>query len=249
MTREENMKGGLSKMNRISAILLVSLLVVGSAGFVFAEPNGADPVTAGADNSATATAAKWHNATAGNVTELVIEGFSVTQSWQGYYGNVSGAIRLGDSSGNVMYNWSLASPSGEVFASRSNSVAWSSIDCFNWTASGAALETAYNIDDAADGVNETFKDSNSHAAFYVGSEEFTSGECMSTDVFDDTGAVDGTFEEVLLHDGSDVVFASLLEDDVDGFDSNTHDFQMLVLEDGHEGNTDTTQYFFYIELE
>lgn len=238
-------------MNRIYTFLLVAILAVSSFGFVLAAPNGAGTVTQEASSSGPAAGTPAnHSAIAGNVTELTISGNSITQSWQGYYGNVSGAIRLADASGNPMYNWSLATPSGEVFASTASSITWASIDCFNWTADGPALETSFNIDDSADGINETFSDASLHAAFVVGSTNFIANQCMSTYVYGSTGAgVAGEFEEVLLHDGTNTVFTSLLEDDLSGFDSAAHDFEMLVLEDGHLGDTSTTPYFFYIELE
>ena len=242
-------------MKKAYLILLVAMLTVFAFGIVSAEPNGASTVTQEASSSGPAAGApENHSAIAGNVTEITIYGESITQSWQGYYGNVSGAIRLADSSGNPMYNWSLASPAGEVFASTASSITWSSIDCFNWTADGTALETAYNIGATdADGVNETFEayGSNAHADFSVGTVTFNATTaCRSADIFDSTGAsVDGNFEEVLLHDGTNTVFAALLEEDLSGFDSSSHDFQMLVLEDGHSGDTSTTPYFFYIELE
>jgi hypothetical protein len=237
-------------MNKIYYIFLVAILAVSTFGFVSADPNGASTVTPETSTRGTTDPASNHSAFAGNVTELTITGNAITQSWQGYFGNVSGAIRLTDGSGNPMYNWSLATPSGEVFASTASSITWSSIDCFDWATDGVALETAFNIDDSADGVNETFSDSNAHVEFFVGSTTFTSGECMSTHIFDSTGAsVDGNFEEVLLHDGTNTVFASLLENDLSGFDSASHDFEMLVLEDGHSGDISTTPYFFYVELE
>lgn len=238
-------------MNRIHTFLLVAILAILSLGFAFATPNGASTVTEviSSNGPAAGTAAN-HSAIAGNVTELSITGNSITQSWQGYYGNVSGAIRLADASGNPMYNWSLASPSGEVFASTASSITWSSIACFDWAADGEALETSFNINDSADGVNETFSDSNVHDAFSVGSTSFVANQCMSTQIFDSTGAgVAGNFEEVLLHDGTNTVFASLLEEDLSGFDNTSHDFEMLVLEDGHSGDSSTTPYFFYVELE
>ena len=164
---------------------------------------------------------------------------------------MTGAIRLADASANVMYNWSIANPSGEVYASTSNSVAWGSIACFDWATNGVALETSYGIGaDDADGVNETFATGNGYDEFYTAGTQFTSGTCMSTKVYDDSGqGVDNHFEEVLLHDGSNVVFTSLLEDDVNGFDNAPHDFEMLVLEDGHGTDTATTTYYFYVELE
>lgn len=237
-------------MNRINIFLLVAVLSIVSVGFVLATPNGAETVTPGTSTRAAVDNASNHSALAGNVTELVIFGSSVTQSWQGYYGNVSGAIELSDASGNPMYNWSLATPSGEVFASIASSVTWASINCFNWTADGVTLEESFNVNDSLDGVNETFTAANAHDVFYVGNKEFTEGECMSTRVFDNTGTgVNDKFEEILLHDGSNTVFASLLENDMTGFDGASHDFEMLVLEDGHGEDSSTTPYFFYIELE
>lgn len=237
-------------MNRINAILLVALLTFSSFGLVIATPNGADPVTSGASTRADPTDAQNHTAIAGNVTELTVYGSTVTQSWQGYFGNVSGSIQLADGSGNAMYNWSLASPQGEVFASSASTITWSSIACFDLATNGAALEGAFGIDPTdADGVDETFA-SNDHDQFYVGSTDFTVGQCNNTKIFDDTGAgVNNNFEEVLLTDGTNTVFASLLEEDLTGFDGKSHDFQMLVLENGHAGDSATTPYFFYIELE
>ena len=59
------------------------------------------------------------------------------------------------------------------------------------------------------------------------------------------------FEETLLYAPQEqaIVFASLLEQDLTGFDSSTHDFEMIVLEDGHGTDTQVTSYYFYVEIE
>ena len=74
---------------------------------------------------------------------------------------------------------------------------------------------------------------------------------MSARIYGDTGAgVDTEFEEVLLKGGSnETIFASILEEDMLGFNDASHDFQMLVLEDGHGTDTATRPYYFYVELE
>jgi hypothetical protein len=89
---------------------------------VAVEPFGATVVNL-SSTRATPDDATGIPALAGNVTELSISGFSITQSWQGYFGNVTGTIMLSDSSDNVMYNWSLASPEGEIYASTNSSIA------------------------------------------------------------------------------------------------------------------------------
>ena len=53
---------------------------------------------------------------AGNITELNIVGTTITQTWQGFVGNVSGTITLDDSENNTLINWSLGDPEGEVYA-------------------------------------------------------------------------------------------------------------------------------------
>jgi len=215
-----------------------------------------------------------HPAQAGNVTEINIFGFSTTQSWQGYYGNVSGTIQLADGSDEVMYNWSLASPEGEIYASVNESISWGNIMCFNFTATGtygddsgnigntsllgmnlSQLENAYSIGvDDVDGVDETFSliGAGTHNTFYTNNLDFTEGECRNTRIYNSTGlGEDDKFEEVLLYDSDtqNVVYASILNEDALGFDDAYHDFEMLVLEDGHDIDTGVTLYYFYVELQ
>ena len=78
------------------------------------------------------------------MTEINIFGYSPTQSWQGYFGNISGTVQLADSGDNVMYNWSLASPQGEIYASTSNSINWANVQCFNYTASATHADESGN---------------------------------------------------------------------------------------------------------
>ncbi len=249
--------------------ILVLLLNINLA--VAVEPFGATVVNL-SSTRATPDDATGIPALAGNVTELSISGFSITQSWQGYFGNVTGTIMLSDSSDNVMYNWSLASPEGEIYASTNSSIAWENVQCFNFDADGTysgieipgetnqhgtnltILESMFGISyDDVDGVNETFVLLGSgHNTFYTNNLEFSEGECRNTQVFSSAGyGEDNKFEEVLLYEPStySVIFASLLNEDVFGFDSNPHDFEMLVLENGHMTDVDTTTYYFWIELE
>jgi len=214
------------------------------------------------------------SAQAGNVTELNIFGYSVTRFWQGYFGNVSGTIQLADSGDNVMYNWSLASPEGEIYASLNDSISWQDVQCFNFSATGdylddsanagatslyglnlTQLESSFNIpSDSVDGVDETFSffGVGTHDLFYTNSLEFSEGECRSTRVYGDSGSGESDeFEEILLYDpgARSVIFTTILEQDVLGFDSGSHDFEMMVLEDGSGTDVAVTPYYFYVELQ
>ncbi len=216
---------------------------------------------------------------AGNITELTVNSVGVTPSWQGYYGDVTGVFTLGDASDNIMYNWTTSTPSGEIFASSNNSVTWANIQCLNLTANGTyinedgnpgtinqagvnytILENEFNINKTAgDGVNETFGNGSqpqgeglTHDAFIVGSTSFGAGTCYSTHLFADSQSPeDGAFQQILLYEPStqSVVFTTIINQDELGFDGSNHDFQMIVLEDGHEGDTSTDTYYFWAELE
>ena len=215
-------------------------------------------------------------AIAGNVTEINFHGFSVTQTWQGYFGNITGTIVLADQSKNMMYNWSVTNPRGEIYASTNDTINWQYLQCFNYTADGTynssdlsnpgntsqhgtnltQLESMFNIPlDAADGVNKTFNligETDGHDLFYTNNIEFSQGQCPSTRIFGPDGSQNlREFEQVLLYEPStaSIVFASLLNHNLLGFDNRTHDFQMLVLEDGHGTNIDTTTYYFWMEIE
>jgi len=262
-------------MNTVRGLLIILVLAIVAysiATVIAIVPSGANLSDLG-NETAPADPAQKHEAIAGNVTELDITGYTTTQSWQGYYGNVTGTIQLADNDDAVMYNWSLASPEGEVYAARNSTINWNYIMCFNFTADGTLsddydqngstslygrnltwLEDAYNItSDDVDGINETFSRPNNHDEFMVNNLNFTISECLSTRIFDaNKTGVDNNFEEVLLYESlSDVViYASILdEEDNQGFDGNFHDFEMIVLEDGHGTDTTSSSYWFWIELE
>jgi hypothetical protein len=262
----------------VLVLLAISLALFAIPIVKAAIPYGANVDNSAADETADPSEPGNDTAYAGNVSELIISGFSTTQAWHGYFGNVTGTIQLADGTNNVMYNWSLASPNGEVYASTNNSIFWAYVQCFNYTADGTlnaadndqggttslygvnltGLEGQYGINytvDDVDGVNETFiyNDAiNGHRTFYTANKEFSDGECQSTRIYDDTmTGVKDHFEEVLLYEPStaSVVFASLLNEDEAGFDQNAHDFEMLVLDDGHGTDTDSTTYYFFVELQ
>jgi predicted enzyme related to lactoylglutathione lyase len=235
------------KTKTLALILVVGILIVSLSYFAFAAPNGisvsAGTSTGGGSNAAGADS----NAIAGNVTELTLTANSSTQSWQGYYGNVSGVIDLRNSAGDVLYNWSLATPTGEIYASNASTITWGGIQCYDHATNNTFFESMFGIGNSdPDGINETFN-LDDHSGFITNQVAFSTGQCNNTQLFNDAGI--GTFEEVLLTDGTELVFASLLQNDVVGFDNIPHDFEMIVLEDGHNEDTSTTVYYFWAELE
>lgn len=262
--------------NKIIVFLFLSILgFVCLLGYSSAQPAGGSIVFGNSSGAILENVTgNDSRAYSGNITELLVYGFSNTQSWQGYYGNVSGGmVQLADANNNVLYNWSSVSTQGEIYSSINSTIAWNNVQCFNFTANGtiqtagesaggtslaglnvSQIESMYNIlPTDGDGLDETFKlgDPIAHRTFYTSNLNFSDGECPSTAIFDSTGtSVDGNFEEVLLYDSStaSLIFTSLLEDSVGGFNLGSQDFEMLVLEDGHLGDVDTTTYYFYVEI-
>ncbi len=186
------------------------------------------------------------DAQAGNVTQLDIDALSITQSWQGYYGNVSGSMLLANANNQTFYDWANGtSVGGQVYASRNDTVDWSTINCSN--ASVIAAEEAYLGQNAgdADSVNNTF--SGTAPSFLVGSR--TMSGCPGTNVFVNGSAQSTDYHQILLADGAGkTVYTTIIDHGAYGFDGEQHDFQLLVGENGHVGDTATTPYFFYTEL-
>lgn len=278
--KQGNMQRKNKYLQEWTMLLLVitgAIIGITSLSSIYAEPEG--PLTLSSYNSSRRTSSEASSVTAvaGNVSELVITGTSVTMSWMGFVGNVSGSITLDDFANNTLFNWSLANPEGEVYATYLSTVDWSAnIGCWNWSMDTGEYSDSYGLSlgelegwDAAtgvlpgngnisvdqydvDGINETFN-STSHPAFFVSTTLISENTCPSVSLFNSTG--DGVFTELLIYhnasgDSNDgVIYTSLIESDVIGYNGNTWDFEMIVGEDGHAGDTSTTTYYFYVELE
>ena len=181
---------------------------------------------------------------AGNVTELNISGSAITTHWAGFFGEISGTLTLENSAGDVFYNWSgLNSLSGEVFASTDNAVSWGGIGCAS-AGEITALETALSIAGTdADRVENTYT-SNAHPDFEVGGASLSG--CNSTNAYVSSALDPSSFYQVLLTDTEgDAIYTTLINESLTGFDSATHDFQLLV---GENETAATTDLYFYIEL-
>lgn len=247
----------------LSIVAVLVLVMLFCQDFASADVNGVLNITVENSTRRSATPSSSLNAVAGNVSELNIVGETVTQSWQGYYGNITGTIVLSDAADRWMYAWNVSTPEGEIYAAQSPvDFSAGNIECYNYTKSGngyvtlAALENSLGIGtNDADGVDETFNDQLTHESFYAG-DNYIDGSnyitaCPTVRLFNSSRqSGQGIFEEVLLYDNNNnqVVYTSLLESDQLGFNGYPWDFQMIVGEDGHRGNTTVTQYYFYIEL-
>jgi hypothetical protein len=232
----------------IFAVMLILMVAFGAVFAAAADPVGPDTITPTSKGRRADSAAKNISAYAGNVTELIISATTVTDVWQGYFGNITGTVVLDDANNKSMYAWQDLSPAGEIFAVRTASaVTWASIECADLVAI-AAEEIALNITAGEkDGINETFNRT-STTDIYVGTQPVA--DCTFSQYLyeNDAASVSSNFEELLLHDGTYMVYTAIINQDKTGYDNAAHDFQLMVPEDGHNGDTSTTNYYFYVEL-
>ena len=227
------------------------------------EPIGPDSINELGSSRHTPAQIPSRPAYAGNVTELAIYTQTTTLGWQGYYGNITGTIVLDDANNHTMYDWAIAHPEGEIYAVIQPVADWDQVVCASFYNISYIENNTYNFNTFpngtlkpsvdADSITSTFT-ANFDGDFYVGSTRInsTSG-CKAAYLYvNDAADPSKTFPEVLLYDqvNKNLIFTSILvENSATGFDGLKHDFQLIVAENGHNGDETTTQYYFYVELQ
>jgi len=261
--------------------LLLGMIValISLSTFISALPAGPETITRPYDTRWATWDALNQTAIAGNVSELNFDASTITRTYQGYVGNVTGWIVLGDANNNSLYDWTLASPQGEIYAVRTDVVPdWGSTACAS-PAHIATEDTRLNVNETIDedSVNNTFvvggapdqlirfpgvaADLAYHPQFWVANQSIAAGSCAQATLYNSTYEPSSDFKEVLLEDASTnyIIYTAIISHTINpfgdstGFDGRVYDFQMLVGEDGHgieDGVTATTStYWFYLELD
>ncbi len=230
----------------ILLLVLVIALSVASV-LVHAAPSGAsiaNPFTETAANRSPSS----RNDSGGTITTMVLSSVQQILRWKAYVGNVSSVLTLDDAANFTIYDWDLTSFSGQVYASRYGNLTWSTVTC--------APQSLVQSESSFYGMTETPYDINStfnwsiHKGYTVGGNSIAANSCNSTVTYmNDTRQVPTTsspFQEVLVRDANSyLVYMADISDNVQGFDNQTYDFQMIVPESTSGSNT---AYYFYLEL-
>lgn len=233
----------------VYVVALVLLAVSFAATFATADPvNPQSLTTAGTGTRDISTIPTQSlGAQGGNVTGLNIHALTVTQSWQGYYGNVTGTVTLQDSRNYTFYNWSAAQPSGEIYATRNSSVSFADINCSglaNLTNEETFLgQSASDPDSVRNTFNRLV-----HPSFTVGSMTIPANNCNSTNGYVNNNSQTGNFVMVLLNNKHNMIYTTIINNSVTGYDGAPHDFELLVGENEKTGNIGATAYYFFVEL-
>jgi len=192
------------------------------------------------------------NTSGGTIATVYLNATTQNPRWKAYVGNVTGSLTLDDANDNTVFDWTLTSIIGEVYATRTaDSINWTGINCSNSTHISNE-NIALNHTNKDDNITTTFN-TQIHQDFFAGTREILQDTCFSVHTYVNSTSQTTNFEEIVLYDGTNetngnIVYASPLEQDSYGFDNQTYDFQMILPENGLPGWKSSTAYYFYVEL-
>lgn len=240
----------MTKMKLGVSIFTLALFILAAvATVVYAAPNSPTALTPiqSSSRDLSTESVKSANAVGGNVTEINIAAITITKSWQGYYGNITGQITLQDGNNNTFYNWSMTSLSGRVYATRNSSLSWTTINCTN--AGNRTLEETYlgQVATDSDSVSNTFS-ATAHPAFNVSTSQINANTCFTTNGYVNNNSQSANYTMLLLQSRTDIIYATIMNSSVVGFDGRQHDFELLVGENEHTGSLGVTPYYFFTEF-
>jgi hypothetical protein len=258
-------------------ILLFTCMLLFSLPIMLAEPTGPTINILGNSTLAASPATMINSSIngtlspAGYIFTASLNSFQQNTRWKAYVGNVTGTLTLDDAGSNTLFQWSLTSISGEVYATRaSGTVNWTGINC-TWRGEGVARynESNRTVEErenfalshtsVSDNITSTFRFAN-HSSVTVGSRTIGKNECFSIQTWQRDAAQafsdsdNANFTQVILYDGTNtsngnVIYETKIENDKTGYRADsTYDFQIMLPENGAVGFTSSTAYYFYVEL-
>ena len=238
---------------RVVWLLTIFLLFL---NLVYAATPGG-PLTVNVTANETKAVAAAYNLTIGGgyIATLNLTVTAQDVKWKGIVGWITGKFTLDDSSGSTLFDWTLATVTGNVYMTRNSSTpTWSQIKCANTT----ILENEnlhLNHTGAKDNISITFVN-RTHLAFSVAGNSIPSNSCPTLRTYvNNVSHVDNNFTEIALFDGvndasnGNVVYATKVEPRLVGFDGNSYDFQAIVPENGLSTWAGRTSYYLYVEIQ
>lgn len=239
------------KQDKIIKLMLVTFILLSLSYLVIGEKLPTNPsIISNNTETISPKPLTYLNTTGGSFTTLVLNATQQNYKWKAYVGNVTGKMALQDQSNYSIYNWQMSTISGNVYVSRNSSIDWSDLECANTTT--IENEDGFlNINSTTiDSINSTFNTS-THKQFYAAAKRIDQGTCPAISTFVNgtaqSNGANNKFQEILLQDirGS-LLYTTVIESQISGFDNSKYDFQMIVAED--ETKTTATPYYFYMEL-
>ncbi|OGJ21314.1 hypothetical protein A3K73_05675 [Candidatus Pacearchaeota archaeon RBG_13_36_9] len=250
--------------NHKNLVELFLVITVGLAIFLLIRVQAADPVGPDAIDlisnvTKNTTATKIINISGGRIGTFDVNATIQNPRWKAFIGNVTGKFTLMDGQGATVFDWTISSITGRIYATaNSTALSWASVNCSNVTS--LELENVkFNHTRADDNITKTFNAtinstednltiSGGHNYFYVGARYMPANTCPTLNTYENSNPQDTDFEEVALYDGGNMIYAALLEDNEAGYNGYKYDFQMIVPEIGLSDFSGATAYYIYVEI-
>ncbi len=243
------MKEKSKARNFLAFVLILGILF--SLNLIFAATPDNPIITSVNNSTKDNTESGFFNISGGYISTINLDATFQNARWKAFVGNVSGKYTLDDSSGATIFDWTFATITGKVYATRdSGTLEWGLIDCADDTEMENENTEMVHSASATDNLTKTFNRT-SHSAFWSAGSFFSANQCdYGLTTFKNDAPQTTDFEEIVLHDGTSIVYATILEDNVQGYDGDkTFDFQMIVPENGTTDYTGATPYYIYVELD
>ncbi len=248
---------GIRLVTTLSALAILAMLALTALG----APVGPslNYISDSTSSSQNPTLVDNSSHTGGTIAVMNMDARQQNPHWKAYVGNITGKLILEDALNYSIYEWTIGTVQGEVYATRKSSVTWSTVRCANETnINSEMLEMNHTSQFTPnDNISATFLgDKNNHAEFYAGPNLISANSCNYTtnlyinDTAQSTGA--GTWEEVVLFDTTTnaTIYTSIIENNQWSYQNGTmFDYQILLPEKGEPGfQGSATPYYFYVEL-
>lgn len=208
------------------SILLAALMTLAFASVVNAasiEPTQPTSFTYVTNSTVGGQAGMAETHVRGYIHYANIDESAPSQKWKAYVGNVSGEFALQDASGNAIYDWTIATITGELYATKEAPTGgsgrfqggiptWTNVSCANSTMIYDE-ESQFNHTAAdEDSYRNTFKDGNyfNLTTFYAGERQVTdssvvgggAGGCFGAYLNSNNADQFSHWQEVVLTDGT-----------------------------------------------
>lgn len=232
----------MNKRNSTLAIIAAVAALVLAAGAASAlTPNGATVGANGDNGQYQNIAAGSVNIDAGNITYADLAVNTSTLKWAGVYGNTSGNIILGDSSGNRLYVWTAEG--NLVYFTSAAVVDWSTIA----DANGTWVDSKYPFLSSAN-TSDTYANTFTGSNESIGSQIFTT---LHSDYASTLSSGANTWKTYSLKvdSGATAVFAGKVNAAATAYNGQKADYQVIIPENGTgTGDGVPTAWDVYVEL-
>lgn len=207
-------------------ILLAALMTLAIASAVNAasiEPTAPTSMTYVTNSTVGGQSGTSQSHVRGYIHYMNIDESAPSQKWKAYVGNVSGEFALQDASGNSIYDWTITTITGELYATKEAPTGgsgrfqggiptWTNMSCANSTMISDEESQFNHTSSNEDSYSNTFKNGNyfNLTKFYAGERELNdtsmvngeSGDCYGAYLNSNNADQFSNWQQVVLTDGT-----------------------------------------------